>query len=71
MGHREIGISAARSGSTAFDERYNALQAQAQEPGRYFNKEYVADVGHSEEDVAGREEIPEAAKSSHGFLSGK
>ena len=68
MGHREIGYIRSKVRINSFDERYNAFKHKLRSLGGIFNKEYVVDVGYSEEDVKrdvkkyleGRKRLPTA-----------
>lgn len=51
MGHQEIGYIRSKVKINSFEERYSAFKRKMKNMGRVFNKEYVIDVGYSEEDV--------------------
>lgn len=51
MGHQEIGYIRSKVKINSFEERYSAFKRKMKYMGRVFRKEYVIDVGYSEEDV--------------------
>lgn len=51
MGHREIGYLRSKVRINSFDERYMVYKNQLKRLGLSFNREYVVDVGYSENEV--------------------
>lgn len=51
MGHEEIGYIRSKVKINSFEERYSAFKRKIKKMGRVFNREYVVDVGYSEEEV--------------------
>ncbi|MFT4007784.1 MAG: LacI family DNA-binding transcriptional regulator [Lacrimispora sp.] len=51
MGHEEIGYIRSKVKINSFEERYSAFKRKLRHMGKAFNREYIIDVGYSEEDV--------------------